>query len=364
MRKVYITFLILVLACCGFAQNPQMRIKDLVRVEGADENPLTGLGLVVGLAGSGDSRSSVFTGQMLANMLASLGLDAESQLRSRNVAAVTVTALLPSFARAGDKIDLVVSSLGDARSLQGGVLLATNLMAADGADYALGQGSVVVGGYSTGGRGSIVSKNHLTVGRVPGGGTVIRGLDNTLPSDEPLRFILKAGDFTTAMRISQRINSVWPAVAVALDDQTVECQLPAAYAQNPTAFISQVEQLAVVPDQAAKVVVDERTGAIVIGGNVVIGEAAVAHGGLTVRIGRKAFVSQPPPLSGGVTVVGEDEQVEVAESGGPLVYLPTTSSVEELAQALNSVGAGPRELISILQALKVAGALWGELVVL
>lgn len=364
MKKRWLTFLLLALACSAFAQGPAMRIKDLVRVEGADENPLTGIGLVVGLSGSGDSRSTVFTGQMLANMLSSLGLDAEGQLRSRNVAAVTVTASLPPFARTGDRIDLVVSSLGDARSLQGGVLLATNLMAADGQYYALGQGSVVVGGYSTGGRASSVSKNHLTVGRIPQGGTVLRGIGNTLPKDEPLRFILKDGDFTTAVRISERINSVWPAVAVAIDDQTVECELPAAFAGHPIAFISQVEQLPVVPDQVAKVVIDERTGAIVIGGNVAIGEAAVAHGGLTVRIGNKAFVSQPPPLSGGTTVVGREEELEVEEAQGPLVYLPKTSTVEELVAALNAVGAGPRELISILQALKAAGALWGELVVL
>lgn len=364
MRKIYLTLLILALACAVFAQGPAMRIKDLVRVEGVDENPLTGIGLVVGLAGSGDSRSTVFTAQMLTNMLSALGLDAEGQLRSKNVAAVTVTASLPPFAKAGDRIDLLVSSLGDARSLQGGVLLVTNLMAADGQYYALGQGSVVVGGYSTGGRASSLSKNHLTVGRVPNGGTVIRGLDNALPADQPLRFILKDRDFTTAMRISQRINSIWPAVANPIDDQTVECQLPASFQGQPIAFISQVEQLPVIPDQAAKVVIDERTGAVVIGGNVAIGEAAVAHGGLTVRIGSKKFVSQPPPFSGGKTVTGEDQKLRVEEGKGSLVYLPTTSTVEELAEALNSVGAGPRELISILQALKAAGALWGELVIL
>lgn len=362
MKRGWIFFLLLTLAVSAASQ--PMRIKDLVRVEGADANPLTGIGLVVGLAGSGDSRSQVFTAQMLNNMLSSLGLDPQGQIKSRNVAAVSVTASLPPFAKAGDKLDLVVSSLGDAKSLQGGVLLATNLVAVDGSTWALAQGSVVVGGYSAGGRGSSVSKNHLTVGRVPGGGTVLQDLDNDFSPEEPLHFILKAGDFTTALRISEEINRVWPQIAVPLDDQTIRCQLPPAYSYNPVAFIAQVEQLVVVPDQAAKIVIDERTGAIVIGGDVKLGEAAVSHGGLTVRIDRRPFVSQPPPLSGGSTVVGEEQQVDVAEEKGPLVYLPSTSSVEELAAALNAVGAGPRELISVLQALKAAGALWGELVVL
>jgi flagellar P-ring protein precursor FlgI len=362
MRKLWLIMLLVV--CTALAQGSQLRIKDLARVEGVDENPLTGIGLVVGLSGTGDSRSTVFTNQMLANTLSSHGLDAEGQIRSRNVAAVTITASLPPFAKPGDKIDLVISSVGDARSLAGGVLLASELLAADGQRTALGQGSVLVGGYSAGARGSSVSKNHLTAGRVPGGGTVIRSLENPLPADAPLRFILNESDFTTAVRIADCINSVWPGIAEPVDGQTVECTLPDRLAGQSVAFISQAEQLPVVPDQAAKVVVDERTGAIVIGGNVVIGEAAVAHGGITVRISSKAIVSQPPSFSRGDTVVGEQSDLQLEENQGPLVYLPATASVEELVSALNQVGAGPRELISILQALKAAGALWGELIVL
>lgn len=362
MRKICLIFLITF--CTAFAQVSALRIKDLARVEGVDENHLTGIGLVVGLAGTGDSRSTVFTSQMLANILSAHGLDADGQVRSRNIAAVSVTASLPPFAKAGDKIDLVVSSLGDARSLVGGVLLATSLFAADGQQYALGQGPLVVGGFSASGRSSSVSRNHLTVGRIPGGGTVLRDLENPIPQGEPLRLVLRDPDFTTAVRISQRINDLFPAAAKPVDAQTVECTIPEAFRGQPVDFISQIEQLPVVPDQAAKIVVDERTGAIVIGGHVAIGEAAVSHGGITVRISSKPFISQPQPFSRGTTAIQRDEQLELEEQGGPLVYLPATTNVEELVSALNSIGAGPRELIAILQALKAAGALWGELIIL
>ena len=338
MRKICLIFLITF--CTAFAQVSALRIKDLARVEGVDENHLTGIGLVVGLAGTGDSRSTVFTSQMLANILSAHGLDADGQVRSRNIAAVSVTASLPPFAKAGDKIDLVVSSLGDARSLVGGVLLATSLFAADGQQYALGQGPLVVGGFSASGRSSSVSRNHLTVGRIPGGGTVLRDLENPIPQGEPLRLVLRDPDFTTAVRISQRINDLFPAAAKPVDAQTVECTIPEAFRGQPVDFISQIEQLPVVPDQAAKIVVDERTGAIVIGGHVAIGRLQSPTGNYsshfqqTFHFPTSAF--QPRHSC------GRGMNSWSWRNGRSLVYLPATTNVEELVSALNSIGAGPR----------------------
>jgi flagellar P-ring protein precursor FlgI len=339
------------------------RVKELAQVQGVRENQLFGYGLVVGLSGTGDSDRVFFTSQSIAGMLGRLGIRVEPrEVRSRNVAAVMVTATLPPFARPGNELDVTVSSLGNARSLAGGVLLVTPLTGLDGKVYATAQGPVQLGGYEAGAAGTSVRKNQATSGRVPGGALVERSVGVDL-SAGPLLLALRRPDFTTADRIALAVNGALGAGAArALDPAAVEVQLPAG--ADPVALLARIEALEVIPDTRAKVVVSERTGTIVAGAGVRIRPVTVAHGGLHVAVAETPYVSQPNPLSGGTTVAGRMATVDVRELGGRAVALPATSTVEDLAAALDLLGTTPRDLVAIFQAIEAAGALDGELEVL
>lgn len=337
-------------------------MKELADVAGTRKNQLFGYGLVVGLAGSGDSERVLFTQQSLANLLGRLGIRLDpAQVRARNVAAVMVTASLPAYTRPGETIDVAVASLGSATSLAGGVLLMTPLTAADGQVYAVAQGSVQVGGFIAGDSYSWTRKNTPTAGRIPSGAIVERSVTPAL-SSEMLVFALHRPDFTTASRVSAAVNqALGPGSARALDSASVEVKIPEAFKQELVALISKVEALEVEADSRAIVVVSERTGTVVAGERVRIRPAMVAQGGLRVSVERVPTVSQPAPFSQGSTVTTEQTLVTVEEESRRALALPATATVEDLTRALNLLGAKPRDLIAVLEALKSAGALDAEL---
>ena len=369
MRKVTAILLAVILAVSMVipamaATQASTRIKDVAKVQGVRSNQLVGYGLVVGLDGTGDGTKSVFTIQSVANMLKSFGvMIGTSQLKPKNVAAVMVTASLPPFAKSGDAIDITVSSLGDAKSLQGGTLVQTPLRAANGQVYAVGQGPISTGGFAAKAGGASQQKNFPTVGNIPSGALVEREVAMPFADrgKEKITLALSQPDFTTANRISEAIDQRFGQITSAQDPGTVLINIPAYYSDNIVAFIAAIEELPITPDSVAKVVINERTGTVVIGSNVTIDQVAVAQGGLVVKIGKTTNVSQPPPFSGGNTVVTADTTVEVKEEPAGLVELPASSSVGDVVAALNAVGATPREVISILQAIKAAGALHAEL---
>lgn len=340
------------------------RIKDVAKVQGVRSNQLTGYGIVVGLAGTGDSDKSLFTIQSVTNMLKSFGVAitvSGTQMKLKNVAAVMVTAQLPPFVKPGDTIDITVSSMGDAKSIQGGTLLQTPLQAANGSVYAVSQGSISTGGFSAGsGRGG-QQKNFPTVGTIPSGAIVEREVSMDYNDNGRITLALNQPDFTTANRISQAINGRFGNVSAPTDPGTVTIYVPSQYASSVVGFVASVEELSVIPDNIAKVVINERTGTVVIGSNVTIDTVAVSQGGLSVKIGVDTQVSQPPPFSGGSTVVTNTPTTEVEEKEANLLVLPTSSTVSDVVGGLNAVGATPRDVISILQAIKAAGALNAEL---
>ncbi|MDR1885558.1 MAG: flagellar basal body P-ring protein FlgI [Synergistaceae bacterium] len=344
------------------ASQPMVRLKDLVTVEGVRENQLVGMGLVVGLQGTGDKGR--MANQMMSNMTQQFGVTMDPrQLNSRNAAVVTVTCQLSPFIQPGQNADVLVSAIGDAKSLEGGVLLQTPLKAANGRVYAVAQGPLTIGGWSDSGSASTVKKNVVTVGRIPNGAIVEQGVDMAYADSGSLNLLLRQSDFTTASRVAAALNSKFGNVAHAVDARMVSVALPPGYSNSPSAFIASMESLQVRPDAAARVVVNERTGTIVMGGNVTIGNVAVAHGSLTVRVTERPEVSQPGALSGGTTAVAPRSDVYAQENSPQLVELPTTSTVEDLTEAMNAVGASPRDLIAVLQAMDQAGALHGELVI-
>lgn len=345
-----------VLAAPGAA----VRIKDIAKVQGVRANQLTGYGLVMGLAGTGDSDKILATTQSVTSMLKTFGITA-SQMKTKNVAAVMVTAQLPPFAKPGDTIDITVSSMGDAKSIQGGVLLQTPLRAGNGQVYAVAQGPVSTGGFSAGGGGNSQQKNFPTVGTTTNGAIVERDVPMEFSADGTVTFSLNQPDFTTASRISEAIDSRFGAISTARNPGTVMVYVPAEYRGNVVGFVASLEELYVNPDNIAKVVINERTGTIVMGSNVTIDEVAVAQGGLSIKIGKSKEVSQPPPFSGGSTVVTENRTVDVKEDQAHVIVLPSTASVGDVVNALNSIGATPRDMIAILQAMKAAGALHADL---
>jgi flagellar P-ring protein precursor FlgI len=328
------------------------RLKEITRIRGVRDNQLTGYGLVVGLKGSGDKQQVTFTMQALANLAERLGgiKVAANTLRVQNVATVLVTAELPPFATMGSKVDVLISSVGDCQSLVGGTLLMTTLKGVDGEVYALAQGPVIIGGFSAGGgAGGGAQKNHTTVGRIA----------------EPLVLALNQADFTTAERIATAINThLGGSFAKAVDSGRVMLDVPPAYRQKPALLLAEVERLEVAPDQVAKVVLDERTGTVVMGENVRISTLAVAHGNLSITIKEKLEVSQPQPLATGQTVVTPETEVQVQESEQRLVMVPAAVSIGEVVRGLNAIGVTPRDLITIFQAIKAAGALQAELEVI
>jgi len=342
------------------------RLKELVEVQGSRENALLGYGLVVGLTNTGDSEQVLFTMQSIAGMLGRLGVRVDPRdLRSRNVAAVMVTARLPTYARTGSTLDVTVSAMGNARSLQGGTLLMTPLAAADGQTYAVAQGPVQVGGFDVNGGTAAMRKNTPTAGSVPSGATVEKTVAPSLTGGT-LVLRLKRADFTNAARIVAAIDgAVAPATAKALDSAAIEIKLPDTEKDQPVLFLSKLEALTIDVDQRAKVVISERTGTIVMGENVKLRPAAISHGGLRISINTQFAVSQPPAFaSSGQTVVAPVQQVEANEGQKSAVAIPAASSVEELVKALNAIGASSRDLIAILQALKAAGSLDAELEVM
>ena len=344
----------------------QTRIKDIVDFEGVRENMLIGYGLVVGLNGTGDTlSSSIFTRESLVGMLERLGVNArDDSLKTDNVAAVMVTATLPPFAKQGTRIDLSLSAIGDADSLLGGTLLVTPLVGADGEVYAVAQGPVAVGGVSAGGAGAEVSKGVPTNGRIASGAIIEREISFDLQGLETLRISLRNPDFTTARRIAQAINSfVGGPIAQSRDSATVSLVVPDNYQGKMVALITDIEQLRVTPDISAKVVIDEQTGIIVMGENVRISTVAIAQGNLTIRITETPQVSQPLPFSEeGETVTVPRTQIEIDEDEDKrLSVLSNSVTLQELVDGLNALGIGPRDMISILQAIKAAGALQAEI---
>ena len=340
------------------------RLKDISSIAGVRSNQLIGYGLVVGLNGTGDGGRSEFTTQTLANMLRNQGVSIDpNDIRVRNVAAVIVTATLRPFARAGGHLDVLVSSLSDARSLQGGTLLFTPLRAANGEIYAIAQGSISIGGFAVGGAaGGGVQKNHPTVGRIADGALIEREVPLRFNGKEKIRLILHHPDFTTSFRLMQMINTQMGGdIARAIDSGTLEVRVPAAHRENLVAFVATLEHMEITPDSIAKVVLDERTGTVVIGENVRISTVAIAHGNLSIEIKETANVSQPAPLSQGQTVVTPESDVRVEEERSKLLLLPQAVTIRDLVRGLNSIGVTPRDLISIFQAIKAAGALQAQL---
>jgi flagellar P-ring protein precursor FlgI len=342
-----------------------VRVKELVDVQGVRENALFGYGLVVGLSGTGDSERVFFTSQSISGMLGRLGIRIDpKEVRVRNVAAVMVTARLPSFTRPGTRIDVNVSSMGNARSLAGGVLLISPLTGPDGIVYALAQGPVQAGGFEAHAAGSQIQKNQPTSGTVPGGASIERAVTPDLEK-APILLGLRRPDFTTSLRIANAINeNLKEEAAKALDPASIEVKVPPAFKGKVVGLLAQLEALEVDPDQRARIVVSERTGTIVAGQGVRIRPVAVAHGGLQIAVSQQPVVSQPGPFSQGKTVANKAATVDVKESTKTAVALPATTSVDDLVKALNLLGVGPRDLIAVLQAMKAAGALDADLEVM
>lgn len=346
------------------------RIKDVADFEGVRENQLVGYGLVVGLNGTGDSlRNSPFTRQSLASMLERLGVNAQNgNLNTRNVAAVMVTANLPPFASQGSRIDVTVSALGDSRSLAGGQLLVTPLMAADQQVYAVAQGPLAIGGFSAGGAsGSSVTRGVPTAGRIASGALVERETHFDIAAQQQLRLALRNPDFTTAQRVAAVINQAIGAdTARAANPGSIVLQRPAGFSGDMVALVGRIENLEVEVDTPARIVIDESSGIVVMGENVRVSTVAIAQGNLTISVSEDPFVSQPAPLSRGETVVvpSSSIQVDEEENEGGLVVVPGGVPLRQLVNGLNALGVSPRDMISILQALKAAGAIQAEIEVL
>ncbi|GJE16328.1 flagellar basal body P-ring protein FlgI [Methylobacterium marchantiae] len=355
-----------------FALNGQAlalsRVKDLASIEGVRQNQLVGYGIVVGLNGTGDTLNNIpFTKQSLQAMLERLGVNTRgATMRTQNLAAVMVTASLPPFATQGNRIDITVSSLGDAKSLQGGTLLVTPLLGADGEVYALAQGSVAIAGFSAEGDAAKITRGVPTNGRVPNGAMIEREMAFKMNDMRTLRLSLRNPDFTTSKRIAAAINDFMGAdTAEPTDPATVTLQIPAKYNGNMIRLVTEVEQLKVEPDQTARVIVDERSGIIVMGRDVRVSTVAIAQGNLTVTITEQPQVSQPAPLSNGTTTVVPRTGVKVdTGEGNKLALVKEGVTLRELVDGLNALGVGPRDLISILQAIKAAGALQADIEVM
>jgi flagellar P-ring protein precursor FlgI len=342
------------------------RIKDIVDIEGVRENVLIGYGLVVGLNGTGDKLSnSPFTEQSLIAMLERMGVNVRGQnLNTGNVAAVMVTSTMPPFQTQGSKVDITVSTLGDAKNLQGGTLLVTPLMGADGEVYAVAQGPVAISGFSASGQGQTVTQNTPTRGRIAGGATVEREIKFNLNELPSIRLALKNPDFTTARRIARAINGFTSAeLANAANDATIVLSKPASYPGTLVDLITDIEQLPVEPDQIARVVIDENSGTIVMGSDVRVSTIAIAQGNLTIKVNETPQVSQPNPFAEkGETVVVPRTDIDVNANGDArMAVLESSVTLQDLVTGLNKLGVGPRDVITILQAIKAAGALQAEI---
>ena len=368
MLKIAIAGLIAVTtALAGGAAQAASRIKDLATVEGIRQNQLIGYGIVVGLAGTGDTLNNIpFTKQSLQAMLERLGVNIRGQtLRTGNVAAVMVTANLPPFGTQGTRIDVTVSAMGDSKSLQGGTLLVTPLLGADGNVYAVAQGSLAIGGFQAEGDAAKITRGVPTVGRIANGAIVEREIEFALGRLPQLRLALRNADFTTAKRIAAAVNDfIGAPTAEPLDPSTVQLTVPKNYQGNVVALLTEIEQLQVEPDLSARIVIDERSGIIVMGRDVRVSTVAVAQGNLTVTISEGPQVSQPAPLSRGQTTVVPRTRIGVQEDGKKLALVKESVSLQQLVDGLNALGIGPRDMIAILQAIKSAGAIQADIEVM
>jgi flagellar P-ring protein FlgI len=346
------------------------RLKEIASIEGVRSNQLTGFGLIVGLDGTGDQTTQMpYTTQGLSNYLRQLGMTLPSaqlaQLQMKNVAAVLVTAQLPAFARPGQTLDINVSSVGNAKSLKGGTLIATPLKGVDGEVYAMAQGNIIVAGAGASSGGSKVTVNHLSVGRIPDGAQVERAVPTALLEGSSISLSLNASDFQTARTVAQTLNQKYgPGTAIALDGRTVQVLAPLSPNER-IGFIAEMEELPIESSvQSAKVIINARTGSIVLNQAVTLGACAIAHGNLSISISSNPQVSQPNALSGGTTVVTDKPSIDIKAEPGKLIQIPAAAQLSEVVRALNSLGATPQDLLAILQAIKSAGALNAELEVI
>jgi flagellar P-ring protein FlgI len=368
MTRLFLVIALLAMAPATWAND--VRIKDIARIAGVRENPLTGYGLVFGLSGSGDSARNRATLQSVANTLRNFGVNvSEEDLASRNVAAVLVTAKLPAFSEPGQLLDVLVSSSGDARSLNGGTLMLTPLMGPDGRLYAMAQGAISVGGYQFEGLAASVQKNHPTVGWIPSGATVEQGTALRVAGDgRSLSILLNDADFTNATRIVDAIHAAMPSVAVRADHAgKVTVSYPTA-PENLVAEVARIESLSVHPERKSRVVINERTGTVVAGGDVRLGQVSISHGNLKVEIRNEFTVSQPDgiysrPGNGIASVVVPHTEITAGEGEAPIVNVPEGATVANLVRSLRAIRLSTRDVIAVLQSIKAAGALDGELVI-
>ncbi|MBW8328520.1 MAG: flagellar basal body P-ring protein FlgI [Thiobacillus sp.] len=364
--KIPHLFLMAALAMSGLAHAE--RIKDIAAIQGVRVNQLVGYGLVVGLDGSGDQTTQTpFTVQSVTNMLTQMGVNLPPgiNMQLKNVAAVMVTADLPPFAQAGQGIDITVSSIGNAKSLRGGTLVMTPLKGADGQVYAMAQGSLVVSGAGASANGSKAQINHLSVGRIPAGATVERSVTTALGESGSINLELRQSDFTTASRVVDAVNARFGKdTARAVNGRVIQVKTPVGESERVT-FLGAIESLDVSPAQAmAKVIINARTGSVVMNRTVMLDPSAVSHGNLSVVINTEPVISQPAPFSKGQTVVTAQSQIEIRQQPGEIMLLRGSASLADVVKALNSIGATPQDLLAILQALKASGALRAELEVI
>lgn len=340
------------------------RLKDIVDVMGARPNQLVGYGIVVGLSSTGDGRKAEFTLQSVAAMLRRLGVRVDTgKIKIKNAAAVMVTAEIPAFARVGQKIDVVVSSLGDAKSLRGGTLIQTPLLGANRQVYAVAQGPLSVGGFSAGGQGASKTQGHPTVGRIPDGALVENEIPTSIKIGKKIRLSLKTADATTAARAVGAINKrLDGGYARAVDPGLVEVQMPESFEGSSVRLLAAIEDVNIQQDGPAKIIINERTGTVVVGSAVQLRPAAIAHGGLTVEISNRTFVSQPDtPFTEGQTVVVGETELDADQAAGELHFVPSAASVGDLVNALNRLGVKPADLIIIFQSLSAAGAISADI---
>ncbi|MBU1231591.1 MAG: flagellar basal body P-ring protein FlgI [Proteobacteria bacterium] len=370
MRRIHFSITLLLLLTVLSSNGWGARIKDIAEINGVRNNQLVGYGLVTGLAGTGDDLKKVlFTRQALYNMLVRQGITVNptefEKIKVDNVAAVMVTATLPPFSKPGSTIDVQVSSIGDADSLAGGNLLLTPLKGPDGKVYAVAQGPLTIGAFSFGGKAAKAQRNHPTVGRIASGATIERLVPTSFGENGLLSYTLRHSDFTTASNMSTAINQIYgEGTAFPVDSATVNVTIPEKFIDNTVDFIASIEGTKVQTDANARVVVNERTGTIVMGQDVRLSTVAVSHGNLSLVIRESAEVSQPNPLAQGQTVVTPETTIDIIEDEGEIMVVEEGVSIGEVADALNAIGATPRDLIAIFQAIKAAGAMQGEFIVL
>jgi flagellar P-ring protein precursor FlgI len=364
MNRIKTAILILLVSLMFIPLAQAVRIKDIAEIEGVRSNKLVGYGLVIGLNGTGDKAGTEFTIQSLVNMLERMGVKVDrTKVKVENVAAVMVTADLPPFSRQGTRIDALVSSIGDAESLQGGTLVLTPLKGPDGLIYAVAQGPISIGGgFAASGAAASVQKNHPTVGRIVNGTLIEREVPLPFRDKRAIHINLRQPDFTTALRLAEAVNTALGGeFAIPLDGGTVRMEIPPAYRGDIVELVASVETLNVTPDRVARVVFDEKTGTVVIGEGVRISAVAISHGNLSMVIKERPEASQPLPFSEGETVVTPNTQLSVKEEKASVILMPEGVSIQEVVSALNAIGVSPRDLIAIFQALKEAGALQAEL---